>query len=48
LLWPSAFIEARQHAGYFIGMLRRNFAPVVVFVEAFQAAMSKMPDHQQL
>jgi hypothetical protein len=47
-LWPGGFIEPRQDAGDFIGMLRIEFAPVVVFEKAFQAAMSKLPDHEDL
>jgi hypothetical protein len=48
LLWPGGFVEPRQHADNFIGMLRKDFATVVVFVKASQAAMSKMPDYEEV
>jgi hypothetical protein len=38
-------VEARQHAGDFVRMLRVQLAPVVVFIKPPQAAMSKAPDH---
>jgi len=41
VLWPGRFIEPRQHAGDFAGMLRIGFAPVVVFIKAFQARRRK-------
>jgi hypothetical protein len=45
-LGPGGHVQPRKDAGKFVRMLRVHLAPVVVFVQAFQPAMPKMPDHR--
>jgi hypothetical protein len=40
-------IEASHHPRELVCMLRVQLAPVVVFVKAAQAAMSKATDHRE-
>ena len=47
-LWPGGGIEPRQHTGNLVGLLWADCLPVVIFVKALQAAMSKVPDHEYL
>jgi hypothetical protein len=47
LLRACRHIEPGQHARNLICMLRVHLAPVVVFVKAAQAAMSKATDHNE-
>jgi hypothetical protein len=47
LLRPGRCVEPRQHAGYFVRMLRVDLAAVVVFVKAAKAAIPKAPNHRQ-
>jgi hypothetical protein len=48
LVRSHRFIEPGEHAGDFIGMLGVDFAAVIVFVKASEAAMSKAPDHPSI
>ena len=43
--WLAGTTQTRQHALDFLDMLRVQFAPVVIFIEAPQATVTEAPDH---
>jgi hypothetical protein len=44
LFRPRRLIEAGQHAGDFVRMLRVHLAGIIIFVRASEATMMKAPD----